>query len=178
MASPFEEEVRGGDGLASGHKSPENEFSRMISFSNKILLPTDGSTDAALAARAAIDLSGESGAELHVVHAWQSVPFARFESLIRAQLKQEAEELLAEQEKLIGAGGGKIAGSHLRRGSAVDEILDLAYELGAGLIVMGSRGMGPVKRLVMGSVSEGVVHHTRCPVLVLRGRQAAWPPLA
>jgi nucleotide-binding universal stress UspA family protein len=35
--------------------------------------------------------------------------------------------------------------------------------------------MGPVKRLVMGSVSEGVVHHTRCPVLVLRGGQAAWP---
>jgi nucleotide-binding universal stress UspA family protein len=41
---------------------------------------------------------------------------------------------------------------------------------------MGSRGIGPVKRLVMGSVSEGVVHHARCPVLVLRGGQAAWPP--
>jgi nucleotide-binding universal stress UspA family protein len=38
---------------------------------------------------------------------------------------------------------------------------------------MGSRGMGPVKRLVLGSVSEGIVHHARCPVLVLRGGQAA-----
>ena len=165
----------GGEGLASIHKSPEKEFSRMNSFPNKILLAVDGSEDAVLAARAAIDLSGKTGAELHVVHAWQSVPSARFESFIRAQRKQEAEELLAAQEKLIEASGGKIARAHLRRGPAVDEILDLAGELDAGLIVMGSRGMGPVKRLVMGSVSEGVVHHSRCPVLVLRGGQAAWP---
>jgi len=150
----------------------------MNGFPNKVLLATDGSEDALLAARAGSGLTGGTGAELHVVHAWQGVPPARFESFIRAQLEQEAEELLAEQEKLIGTGGGKIAGSHLRRGSAVDEILDLAYELEAGLIVMGSRVMGPVKRLVMGSVYEGVVHHARCPVLVLRGGQAAWPPLA
>jgi nucleotide-binding universal stress UspA family protein len=48
----------------------------MNGFPNKILLATDGSEDAALAARAAIELSGETGAELHVVHAWQSVPSA------------------------------------------------------------------------------------------------------
>jgi nucleotide-binding universal stress UspA family protein len=58
----------------------------------------------------------------------------------------------------------------------VDEVLDLADEIGADLIVMGSRGRGPVKRLVMGSVSEGVVHHARRPVLVLRGGSDAWPP--
>jgi nucleotide-binding universal stress UspA family protein len=148
----------------------------MNGLPNKILLATDGSEDAALAARAAIDLSAETGAELYVVHTWQSVPSARFETFIRAQFKQEAEELLAEQQKRIEAGGGKIAGPHLREGRTIDEILDLAGELEAGLIVMGSRGMGPVKRLVMGSVSEGVVHHARCPVLVLRGGQAAWPP--
>jgi nucleotide-binding universal stress UspA family protein len=147
----------------------------MNGFPNKILLATDGSEDAALAARAAIELSGETGAELHVVHAWQSVPSARFESFIRAELEQEAEGLLAAQEKLIEA-GGKITGAHLRRGPAVEEILGVAGQIKAGLIVMGSRGMGPVKCLVMGSVSEGVVHHARRPVLVLRGGQAAWPP--
>jgi nucleotide-binding universal stress UspA family protein len=41
---------------------------------------------------------------------------------------------------------------------------------------MGSRGLGPVGRLLVGSVSEGVVHHARCPVLVLRGGDEAWPP--
>lgn len=36
--------------------------------------------------------------------------------------------------------------------------------------------MGPVRRLVVGSVSEGVVHYARCPVLVVRGGEGAWPP--
>src|SRR3712207_6827645 len=91
----------GADELASGHESPRKEFSRMNSFPNKILLATDGSADAALAARAAIELSNRTASELHVVHSWQSVPSARFESFIWAQLEQEAEELLAEQEKLL-----------------------------------------------------------------------------
>jgi nucleotide-binding universal stress UspA family protein len=148
----------------------------MNGFPNKILLATDGSEDAALAASAAIGLSNRTASELHVVHTWQSVPSARFESFIRSHSKQQAEELLAEQEKVIEASGGKIASTHLREGRAIDEILDLAGELEAGLIVMGSRGMGPLKRLAVGSVSEGVVHHARCPVLVLRGGDEAWPP--
>jgi nucleotide-binding universal stress UspA family protein len=41
---------------------------------------------------------------------------------------------------------------------------------------MGSRGMGPGKRLVLGSASKGVVHHARCPVLLVRGGEEAWPP--
>src|SRR3712207_2674630 len=54
-------------------------------------------------------------------------------------------------------------------GTPVDAILDLGEEIGADLIVMGSRGHGPLGRLILGSVSEGVVHHAPCPVLVLRG---------
>ncbi|HEX2728463.1 MAG TPA: universal stress protein, partial [Rubrobacteraceae bacterium] len=42
--------------------------------------------------------------------------------------------------------------------------------------VLGSRGHGPVERLVMGSASEGVVHHADRPVLVVRGGEDAWPP--
>lgn len=41
---------------------------------------------------------------------------------------------------------------------------------------MGSRGLGPVGRIALGSVSEGVVQNARCPVLVLRGGDGAWPP--
>src|SRR4051794_3532989 len=107
----------------------------MNGFPNKILLATEGSEDAALATRATIELSNRTASELHVIHAWQSVPSARSKYFIRTQLKREAEELLAEQQKLIEAGGGKIAGAHLRSGSAVDEILDLAEEIEAVLIV-------------------------------------------
>jgi len=140
----------------------------------KILLAGDGSEDAALAARAAVDLARKTGCELHVVHAWHSVPYTRFESYIRPQLEQEAREVLAEQAERIKADGANIAEAHLREGPAVDEILEVAEELGADLIVMGSRGLGSVKRVVLGSVSEGVVHHATRPVLVLRG--GGWPP--
>jgi nucleotide-binding universal stress UspA family protein len=148
----------------------------METLPTKMLLATDGSRDAALAARAAGDLASRSGAELHVVHVWHSVPSTRFESFIRGQLHREAEELLAKQADSIRDAGGVVAEAHLREGSAIDEILDLAEEIGADLIVMGSRGHGPVERIVVGSVSEGVVHHARRPVLVVRGGEEAWPP--
>ncbi|MDQ3892431.1 MAG: universal stress protein, partial [Actinomycetota bacterium] len=68
----------------------------MTSNALKIMLATDGSDDAALSARAAVDIARKTGSELHVVHAWHSVPSTRFESYIHAQLKQEAREVLAE----------------------------------------------------------------------------------
>jgi nucleotide-binding universal stress UspA family protein len=44
----------------------------------------------------------------------------------------------------------------------------LAEELGADLIVMGCRGHGGIRRVIEGSVSDGVIRHARCPVLVVR----------
>jgi len=60
-------------------------------FPTKIVLATDGSEDANLALRAAVDLVEKTGSELHVVHTWHSVLSTRFESYIRAQLKNEAQ---------------------------------------------------------------------------------------
>ena len=147
-----------------------------IALPKRILLATDGSEDAALAARAAVDLAMGAGAELHVAHAWQAVPTTRFDAFVRASLLAEARELLEAQVALLGEAGADVAGAHLREGPAVDEVLDLAGEIGADLVVVGSRGRGPVKRLILGSVSEGVVHHALRPVLVLRGGDEAWPP--
>ncbi len=48
------------------------------------------------------------------------------------------------------------------------EIVALANELNAGLIAMGSRGMSGIRRALMGSVSDSVVRHAHCPVLVVR----------
>jgi nucleotide-binding universal stress UspA family protein len=50
------------------------------------------------------------------------------------------------------------------------EIVALAEELGADLIVMGSRGLGALRRALMGSVSDSVVRHAHCPVLVVRAQ--------
>ena len=53
-------------------------------------------------------------------------------------------------------------------GRADREIVNLSEEVGADLIVMGSRGLGGVRRALMGSVSDSVVRHAHCPVFVVR----------
>jgi nucleotide-binding universal stress UspA family protein len=52
----------------------------------------------------------------------------------------------------------------------------LVWRVGRGGVVLGRRGFGPVERLLLGSVSEGVVHHATRPILVLRGGEGTWPP--
>ena len=147
---------------------------------NKMLLATDGSEDARLAARAAADLAGSTGAELHVAHAWRhhvtglgypTVAWTDYSYLD----ERGARRILAAQVDAIEA-SGIVAEPHLLQGPPIDTILDLCDELRPGLLVVGSRGLGPIGRIFLGSVSEGVVHHARCPVLVVRGGEGAWPP--
>ncbi|HSK98704.1 MAG TPA: universal stress protein [Rubrobacteraceae bacterium] len=149
-------------------------------FPDKILLATDGSADAALAARVAMDLSNTTGTDLHVVHAWQA-DFPKAYAVTTPHTiidwcEERAGELLAKEVEQIETAGGNVAETHLAMGRPVDMILNLAGELGSVLVVIGSRGLGPVKNLLLGSVSEGVVHHARSPVLVVRGKGSAWPP--
>src|SRR5215203_3139897 len=133
----------------------------------KVLLATDASKDAALSARAAVDVCEGMGAELHVVHAWHSAPTARLRPFMQRELKKLGNELLEEGVKGVEDSGGHVSGAHLLEGRAAEEILDLAEQIEAGLVVMGSRGLGPVARIALGSVSEAVIHHSHWPVLVL-----------
>lgn len=152
-----------------------NEFSP-----ERILLATDGSDDASLAARAAVDLSNRGRAELHVVHAWRPMPHYAYPSLAPERYhppyEEGARKILAEQIRHIEEAGGTLVEAHLVLGRPAETIVDLAEDLGAGLIVVGSCGLGWVRRHLLGSVSEGVVHHARCPVLVVRGGDGSWPP--
>jgi nucleotide-binding universal stress UspA family protein len=152
-------------------------------FPTKILMATDGSEDALLAAQAAIDLSGRTRAELHVVHVWQdlrppALPAMAMDEYSRAyeQWKRDAGELLDEEAERLRSAGGTLAGAYVREGRTPEEISRLAEELNVDLVIIGSRGLGAIKRLVMGSVSEGVVHLATCPTLVVRGGEWAWPP--
>jgi nucleotide-binding universal stress UspA family protein len=152
-------------------------------FPTRILLATDGSEEAALAAHAAIDLSGRAGAKLHVVHTWQdlrppTLPAMAMDEYSQAyeQYEREARELLEEQAQRLRSAGGTVAGTHLKKGRPAEEIAYLAQELEADLVVVGSRGLGSVKRLVVGSVSERVVQLDPCPTLVVRGGEGSWPP--
>ena len=76
--------------------------------------------------------------------------------------------MLDELLQRVGKTGNEVAEVQGRLGRPDAEIVGLADELGAGLIVLGSRGLGPLRRVLMGSVSDSVVRHARCPVLVVR----------
>jgi nucleotide-binding universal stress UspA family protein len=151
----------------------------MSGFPTRILAATDGSEDAALALRAAADLSSRTGSELHVVHIWPGPPLPVTRHSARDDPREhemKARELLERQVSRAKVPRGIIARKHLREGRPAEEIAELAEELGVGLVVIGSRGLNAVKRLVVGSVSEGVVILAPCPVLVVRGGEGAWPP--
>ncbi len=145
----------------------------MSFFPRSILLATDGSEEAELAAGVAVGLARSSGAELHVVHVKLlpiTPPYPDVldwrEDLERAE--REARRLLDEQVTKVEEAGGAVDGIHLREERPpAEEIVALAEELGADLIVVGRRDRGQIRRALAGSVSDSVVRHARCPVLVV-----------
>jgi nucleotide-binding universal stress UspA family protein len=68
--------------------------------------------------------------------------------------------------------GGRAERRHPMVGRPDKEFVRLAEELGAGLVVVGGRGSGPFRRAALGSVSDSVVRHANCPVLMARGEEA------
>jgi nucleotide-binding universal stress UspA family protein len=144
-------------------------------FPTKVLLATDDSGDAELAATTAFSLAKSTDSELHLVHVWRPVPSVHFDALIRQEMHRDAQEILSGQVKKIEGLGATVAEAHLREGGASEEIVALAAEKGVGLVAVGSRGRGRIRRLLMGSVSDAVVRHAHCPVMVARWKPVAFP---
>jgi nucleotide-binding universal stress UspA family protein len=148
----------------------------MSIFPTKILLATDGSAEAESAAQVAAELAEKTGSELHVVYV-EVIPYfaqysagtaASYDRELYEKIEEEAQETLRKLTWQVKVAGGAVAEDHLRMGAPGEEIVGLAEAIGAGLIVMGSRGRGGMKRALMGSVSDSVVRYAPCPVLVVR----------
>lgn len=89
-----------------------------------------------------------------------------------AERKQRAVTDEIEQELRESGAGARIHFYvHVRIGHPADEILALAREVGADLIIVGSKGLTGVERFVLGSVSEKVVREAGCTVEVARGKR-------
>jgi nucleotide-binding universal stress UspA family protein len=151
----------------------------MSIFPTKILLASDSSEEAELALSTAVDLADSTNSQLHVVTVgpWNPDPaYAAHEASLRWETYEQASEAIGkevqgtldDQVRKIEEGGGTVQEAHLRRGRKDEEIVRVAEEIGAGLIVMGSRGLGGVRRALMGSVSDSVLRHAHCPVMVVR----------
>ena len=148
----------------------------MSVFPTTIMLATDNSEEALLATQAATELSSATGSEVHVVYVLPAPAQLIGHHLLSGEAREsalagaerDAETFLKEQAEQITSNGGKVAETHFRSGDPDKEILRTAESLGVGLIVMGSRGLGAISRALMGSVSDSVVKHAHCPVLVMR----------
>jgi len=148
----------------------------MNHFPTKILLATDGSEDAAQATTAAVDIAERSGSELHLIHVWHDVHTARAHAFVKRELRRQGRETLDEQVQRIEEMGGTVTRSHLREGRTFEEVIKLGDELEAGLLLVGSRGYRGLRRMLMGSQSEDIVHHADRPVLLVRRGENIWPP--
>jgi nucleotide-binding universal stress UspA family protein len=141
-----------------------------------IVIATDGSLSAREAVEFGLDLAAEQNADtvfVHVSPALDLLPTGGFgmsnaqEHRLTADDKRSLEDAAA-----LAAERGVETKTEMLHGDPVDEIVAYADSIDADLIVVGSRGHAALASAVLGSVSRGVLHEARRPVLVVRGTHA------
>ncbi|TML19586.1 MAG: universal stress protein [Actinobacteria bacterium] len=137
-----------------------------------ILLATDGSPTAEEATEKAIELANLLGAPLVVVTAWD-IPYSTLGYAavpvvpdLGKLAKEQADKVAAAAATRARSAGVEVQALTLR-GFPVEEICRAAEKHEPQLLVIGSHGWSPIKRLIFGSVSTGVLHHAKCPVLIV-----------
>lgn len=134
-----------------------------------ILVAVDGSQYGLEAVKAAAKLAAERGIEkVTLINVIPVVYSTMGPTPVAAPPEHvEAWGVFDEPRKLLAASGVK-AELLLRVGDPAQEIVQAAKEGGFDLIVVGHRGLSPVKAFLLGSVSERVVAHAPCSILVVR----------
>jgi nucleotide-binding universal stress UspA family protein len=143
----------------------------------KVLVAFDGSEFAATAVEAAVSLSTSGESELIVVHVYSpsvmtyagvtGMPIPNISDLEDA-MKVGAQKTLDRGLELVKKAGSTARGELLESPSTVQAIVEFASNEKVDLIVVGTRGMGTFKKLLLGSVSSGLVSHATSSVLVVR----------
>ena len=143
---------------------------------NKILVCSDGSEHAMHAASIAAEVAAKFGSQISIIN----VITQQMEPVLLAMDAgpiswNTADEAFEQSQQDIERRTGEVfekAGIKFdcirERGHAADRIVEVAERENVDLIVLGSRGLGTFTRLVLGSVSDGVMHHAHCPVLIVR----------
>ena len=139
-----------------------------------VVVGVDGSPASNAALRAGYNEAQLRGAQLVLLHAW-STSFAGTLAttgasleLVRAGEIDEGWRTLSESLIALRAAGGTdvVVDERLVQGSPAAALVDASK--GASLVVVGSRGLGGFKELMLGSVSAAVLHHAHAPVMVIR----------
>ena len=142
---------------------------------SRILVGLDGSEYSLKALEFAIDLAKKYGSHLVLVHVVIRQIYAinppeagiLAGTAIVRELEAEGKAVLAKGKETVKARGVPVE-VRLRQGVPAEELLRAAAEEEADLIVLGSRGLSQVKAFLLGSVSDKVSHHAKCPTLIVR----------
>ncbi len=141
----------------------------------RIVLPVDGSSCSISSVHALAHFTPPE--ELTLVHALHLPDFnypmitpdlrTEAQEEIKDQLQKEGEGMLDKAQKLLPADFSHVERIH-QIGHPVDVIVETARSAQSNLIVLGARGLGPVKELILGSVSHGVLMHAPCPTMIIK----------
>lgn len=137
-----------------------------------ILVPVDGSDHALHALDTACDIANKYGATLRLVHAYPilfteaMMGSAEIEAIIATRAR-DGDAILQRAVEHIGNRVSDVT-TELREAPDAEAILEEAETHHCDLIVMGTRGLGRLAGLLLGSVSQKVVQHAKCPVLLVR----------
>ncbi len=139
----------------------------------KILCPIDFSEPARAAMTAAVELSRQFDAELTLFHSYQLPGYTLPEGSVVAspkmlqELADQAEAHLAEWKAIAEKLGARKVETAKGIGDPALEVVEVAREGGYDLIVLGTHGRTGIRHALLGSITERVVRHARCPVLTI-----------
>ena len=136
---------------------------------SKLLVAYDGSDNSRRALEVAVDLAVRCGARLQVVKVVDTASLMglEVEEEVVDELRSKAEREVHDAVEFARSRGADADGSVLV-GYPVESIVKFAQERGVDLIVTGSRGLSKLKRILLGSVSMGILAEAKCSVLVVR----------
>ena len=141
----------------------------------QLLVPVDGSSPSTAALKCAIEVAKAFGGSITVITLFDPYPgitagleFAFAQEPYLDAIRAEADRTLKTACELIEAGGLKADARAIESQQIWRGIIEMAESIKADLIVIGSHGRSGLDRLVMGSVTQRVLQHTKQPVLVVR----------
>ena len=138
----------------------------------KILVPIDGSDIALLATKYARNLAEKYDSSVTLVHVIKNpayiLPDTVIPPLLIKDLESNGKNVLAKALEVFSDFGGRV-NTLLEYGHPGIRIVDIAKEKDYSLIVMGRRGLSDIKGLLLGSVSNYVLHYASCPTMIIKG---------
>jgi len=141
----------------------------------KVIVPVDGSEISYKTLDAALFFSEKLGSSITAIHVMEDIPVTNIKSqkllkdilAISAVCKQQGENILSKCSE-TAKNKGLIVNTVLLKGNPSLIILDFCKNGKYNLIIMGNRGIGKIKEIILGSLSSKILHNSTCPILLIK----------